>query len=107
VRVRRLAPLQHRLTVVVAAVLLGTLAVAGIATYVAFSRYLTERLDDSLRDVGIGPPDRAPGQAPDQVNAGPDAPGQRGFPFVQVISDDGSILRSQAGHDAHGRTFTP
>jgi two-component system OmpR family sensor kinase len=111
VRVRRLAPLQHRLTVVVAAVLLGTLAVAGIATYVAFSRYLTERLDDSLRDVGIGPPDRATGQpsnqAPEQVNPGPDAPGQRGFPFVQVISDDGSILRSQAGHDGRGRTFTP
>ena len=51
----RLAPLQHRLTIVVAAVLLGTLALTGITTYVVFSTYLMERLDDTLRDGSIGP----------------------------------------------------
>ncbi len=111
-RTRRLAPLQHRLTIVVTAVLLGTLALTGIATYVVFSTYLMERLDDTLRDGPIGPigpggPDGPDGPASDRVRVGPDAPGQRGVPFVQVISDDGRIVRSQAGRDGLGHPFTP
>jgi two-component system OmpR family sensor kinase len=103
VRSGRPAPLQHRLTIVVAAVLLGTLTLTGITTYVVFSTYLTERLDDTLRDVAIRPSDRSPAQ----IDAGPDAPGQRGVPFVQMIDDDGTVLRIQAGRDGSGREFTP
>lgn len=108
-RARRLAPLQHRLTIVVGAVLLGTLALSGVATYLAFSTYLTERLDDTLRDgpIGVVGPNGPNPRPPDHANVGPDAPGQRGAPFVRVISDNGSILSSKPGHDALGRAFTP
>jgi two-component system OmpR family sensor kinase len=118
VRTRRLAPLRRRLTIVVAAVLLGTLTLTGITTYLVFSTYLMERLDDTLRDGPIGPigldgpgrPDGLDGpdeRASDRVRVGPDAPGQRGVPFIQVISDDGRVLRSQAGRDGLGHAFTP
>jgi len=92
-------PLHVRLTVVVASVLITALGLSSVATYVAFSMYLRERLDGALRDTPIVFANRPAGD-------GGRGPGPRVAPYVHIIDPDGSVRLVQAGRDAAGHEFT-
>jgi len=99
------SPLHVRLTVVVASVLITALGLSSVATYVAFSIHLGERLDAALRDTPIVFADHPPGA--DGPERGPDpGPGPRVAPYVHIIDPDGSVRLDQAGRDAAGHAFT-
>jgi two-component system, OmpR family, sensor kinase len=118
-RRRRPRPLHRRLAVIVAAILLATLGLSGVATYLAFASYLQEQLDTTLRDTPLfrEEADQAckAAAAASNTGNGSTAANTSGWdfdarprvtPFMQINSADGTVLRFQAGHDAAGRTYS-
>lgn len=109
-KARRPGPLHTRMTVVVASVLLAALSLTGVGTYLAFGAFLHERLDSALRDSPIvrveEPENKSNDDAVGQDDAVVQDGGPRVEPFVQSIRADGTVLRTTAGRDASGHSFT-
>ncbi|MHB9864180.1 sensor histidine kinase [Streptomyces sp. YIM S03343] len=108
--------MHARLTIVLAAVLTVTLALSGTVTYLAFAAYLRDRLDTALRDTpvvlssntGRSTDGSTDGSTDRRVTAEDKdwAPGPRVEPYYRLTSADGTVLRTRAGRDSAGRTFT-
>jgi two-component system OmpR family sensor kinase len=94
----------------VTCVLVLALGLANAATYLATAAYLTEQLDTTLRDTPIIFLEDSGGFADQDVpradHDSDPSTGPRAMPFMLLASANGSVLRTQAGNDEAGRSFT-
>ncbi len=103
---RRPAPLHRGLTLIVAAVLVTAVGVAGLAFHFALSSYLNERIDTLLRATPANF-DGDPQVLPDERDGDPTTGRGRERPSLQLFATDGTVLRVRPGNDTSGYPFTP